>query len=202
MRVVWPSATGDIHTGEAFVRAGGSVMGGRRGVRLGSVGSGRGRRRWLLLALAAAVTVALTVWALWPSARPAQQSRARAYLAFTACLLTDEHGIAGERAVPVWAGMQDASLATRVKVQFLPAADALTAANVSPYLAGLVQRRCDLIVAVGEAAVAADAAKYPGTRFVTVGGGASAPNVTAVGESSASRVREGIGALVRAAAGR
>src|SRR6266545_4918684 len=169
MRVVWPSATGDIHTGEAFVRAGGSVMGGRRGVRLGSVGSGRGRRRWLLLALAAAVTVALTVWALWPSARPAQQSRARAYLAFTACLLTDEHGIAGERAVPVWAGMQDASLATRVKVQFLPAADA---------------------------------PKYPGTRFVTVGGGASAPNVTAVGESSASRVREGIGALVRAAAGR
>jgi basic membrane lipoprotein Med (substrate-binding protein (PBP1-ABC) superfamily) len=161
--------------------------------------------RLLLPVVVVLVLVGLGVWVLWPSAGPAPQPRARQYLAFTACLLTDGRGIAGQRAAPAWAGMQDASLATRVKVQFLPAAGAATAADASAYLASLVQRHCDLIVAVGEApvaAVAADAAKYPDARFIAVGGVASAPNVTAVGAASGSQVRERVAALVRAAVGR
>jgi hypothetical protein len=160
---------------------------------------GTGRRRLIALSAVLAIAVGLGVWGLWPST-PAP--RARQYLAFTACLLTDERGLAGEQAVPVWAGMQDASLASRAKVQFLPATGATTAAGVSPYLASLVQRHCDLIVAVGTpqvAAVSADAARYPDARFVAVGGGASGANVTTVGDTSPAGVRNRVGALVRAA---
>jgi basic membrane lipoprotein Med (substrate-binding protein (PBP1-ABC) superfamily) len=167
--------------------------------RCGFLTVGPLRRPMVLVVLA--VVAGLGVWVLWPTA-PAP--RARQYLTSTACLLTDEQGLADQRAVPVWAGMQDASLASRVKVQFLPATGAVTAADMSPYLASLVQRHCDLIVAVGGlpvAAVTADAARYPNARFVAVGGGASRANVTTVGDLSPAGVRSRIGALVRAAVG-
>ncbi len=158
------------------------------------------RRTQALVLMLAAVTAAALLWAIWPSTGPAP--RAREYLAFTACLLTDGQGVAGEPAVPVWAGMQDASLATRAKVQFLPAVGAGTAEEVRPYLTSLVQRHCDLVVAVGPAqvaAVGADAGRYPAARFVTVGGTVSGSNVTAVVERSPERIRERVAALVRAA---
>src|ERR1700761_9200785 len=74
-------------------------------------------RRWWWAGVAAVVVVAgLVPWLVWPST-PAP--RARVYKAFTACLLTDSRGIAGPQAAPVWAGMQKASLATHVKVEYL-----------------------------------------------------------------------------------
>src|SRR5262249_6154599 len=81
------------------------------------------RRKYLLVIAVAAVAAGLVVWALWPAGAP---PRARPYLAFTACLLTDGQGIGGAAARPVWAGMSDASLATRVKVQYLPSVGAAT----------------------------------------------------------------------------
>jgi len=117
----------------------------------------------------------------------------RQYLAFTACLLTDDQGVAGPAAAPVWAGMQDASLATRAKVQFLPAVAASTPDAVAPYLASLLQRRCDLVLAVGSAevgAASAGAKSHPSVRFVLVGDQSGSPNVTALAWSSASQVRE------------
>jgi basic membrane lipoprotein Med (substrate-binding protein (PBP1-ABC) superfamily) len=159
-------------------------------------------RRWLwvVLGMAALAVAGLVGWAVWPS--PPAAPRARPYLAFTACLLTDGQAVAGSAAGPVWAGMQDASLAARAKVQYLPAVGAVDAAEVLPYLASLVQRQCDLIVAVGAAQVAAvDAAaeRYPGTRFVAVGGTRSRQNVTVVDGSSTPKVRERISSLIRAA---
>jgi hypothetical protein len=159
-----------------------------------------GRWRWVLWGVAATLAAVLAVLVMWPSPRPAP--RARPYLAFTACLLTDGQGLAGSAAGPVWAGMQDASLATRAKVQYLPTVGVADVAGVLPYLASLAQRHCDLIVAVGAAQVAAvDAAaeKYPDTRFVTVGGARPGPNVTVVDGSSAPQVRKRISSLVRAA---
>jgi basic membrane lipoprotein Med (substrate-binding protein (PBP1-ABC) superfamily) len=162
------------------------------------------RRRWLAASgLVAAAVLGMAVWALWPSSGPAP--RARTYLAFTACLLTDDRGVAGAAGEPVWAGMQDASLATGVKVQYLPAVGATGAGEVSPYLASLVQRHCDLVVAVGAgpvAAVASDARSYPHTRFVAVGKAPSASNVVVVDEPSAARVRERVRAVMRAGVGR
>ncbi|MGH3190248.1 MAG: hypothetical protein ACRDPY_35980 [Streptosporangiaceae bacterium] len=38
---------------------------------------------------------------------------ARQYLGFDACLLTGSRGLTGPQAAQAWAGMQDASLATR-----------------------------------------------------------------------------------------
>ena len=112
----------------------------------------------------------ILTWTLWP--QPHQQPRARTYLAYTACLLTDDHGLTGDRAAAVWAGMQSASLATKAKVQYLPVVGPATPANAGPYLGSLIQRHCDLIIAVGPAQVAAvttGATQYPKIHFVTVG---------------------------------
>ncbi len=154
------------------------------------------RRWWVAAAAAAVVLVAVVTWALWPSEL---EPRARPYLEYTACLLTDGHGVAGQPAAQVWAGMQDASLATHAKVQYLPVVGEETAANASPYLASLVQRQCRVVVAVGPAqvaAVVADAPKYPGVRFAVVGGGASGGNVTSVSATPPDGVRARVSALV------
>jgi hypothetical protein len=139
-------------------------------------------RRWWFWAVAAGVVVAgLIVWLVWPS--PPEPPRARPYLEYTGCLLTDQQGIAGAAARPAWAGLQDASLATHAKVQYLPVMGEQTEGNALPYLASLVQRRCAVIVAVGPApvqAVKAVAGKYPAVRFVVVGDTASGANVTAL----------------------
>jgi hypothetical protein len=154
--------------------------------------------------LAVAVVAGLAGWLLWPSV-PAAAPRTRQYLGFTAGLLTDGQGVAGQPAAEVWAGMQDASLATRAKVQFLPVP---ATADARPYLASLVQRQCAVVVAAGVGpigAVAADAGRYPTVRFVTVGAASAIGNVTAVDAGSGAHLGERIGELllrsVRAAGG-
>jgi basic membrane lipoprotein Med (substrate-binding protein (PBP1-ABC) superfamily) len=146
-----------------------------------------GRRWWWLgLAAAALLVAVLLVWALWPT-HTEQQPRARQYLAFTACLLTDSQGVAGAEAAPVWAGMQDASLATRAKVQYLSVSGPQTVENALPFLSSLAQGRCDLVFAVGAVPVGAvrqGASTFPNIRFVVVGGGAQGSNVSKVDGSS------------------
>jgi hypothetical protein len=95
--------------------------------------------------------------------------------------------------------MQDVSLSTGAKVQFLPAVGEQTVGNVAPYLASLVQRRCAVVVAVGTAevgAVLADAPRYPSVRFVVIAASASGSNVAAVDSSSPVDVRSRVGTLV------
>jgi hypothetical protein len=144
------------------------------------------RQRVVLLAAAVAVLLGgLVLWLVWPDKREAPP-RARPYLEYTACLLTDGQGVAGPPAAAVWAGMQDASLATHAKVQYLPVVGEPTVGNALPYLANLVQRRCAVVFAVGPAqvaAVAADAANHPGVRFI-VASGASASGASASGASA------------------
>lgn len=135
----------------------------------------------LAIAAGTAVVVVLAGYLLWVSGGPAP--RARQYLTFKACLLTDSQGIAGKRAAPVWAGMNTASLETRVRIQYLPVFGPATVANALPYLSSLVQRRCDIIVAVGDAPMAAittSARRYPKNRFVVVGRSRPARNIVAV----------------------
>ena len=107
-------------------------------------------------------------------------------------MLTDGQGLAGAQAAPVWAGLQDASLSTHAKVQYLQASGPDTAANAAPYLASLVQRKCAVVVAVGPAqvgAVATEATKYPGVRFVVVGVAGSGKNVMSIDSSVPAEVR-------------
>lgn len=152
----------------------------------------RSRRGWIAAGgvAAACVLAAVLLIVLLPGGGtpPAGTGRARQYLAFDACLLTDAHGLAGSQASQAWAGMQAASLATQAKVEYVPVAGTQTTETALPYLAGLVQRHCNVVVAVGAApvsAVAADARQFTSVRFAVVGGHATAPNVTALGTQTA-----------------
>jgi basic membrane lipoprotein Med (substrate-binding protein (PBP1-ABC) superfamily) len=155
------------------------------------------RRYALLLAAAvAAVVVAILVFVTTrEDGNPAPDPRARQYRDFTACLLTDDKGIAGAAAAPVWAGMQDASGSTRAKVQYVPVMGAQTPQNAAPFLNGLAQGRCQVILAVGPAATGAvgDAAKrFPKSQFAVVNGKASGGNVSSVDGSPPDAVRPAV----------
>jgi basic membrane lipoprotein Med (substrate-binding protein (PBP1-ABC) superfamily) len=130
--------------------------------------------------------------------------RARPYRDVTACLLTDAHGVTGAEAAPVWAGMQEASLATLAKVQFLEVDGPETVDNARTYLGSLVLSRCDLVIAVGAAqvgAVKADAGSYPDVRFVVVGGDATAGNIVRVDAGPAAQVSAAVSRIVADAVG-
>lgn len=110
-------------------------------------------------------------------------SRARQYLAFKACLLTDAQGINGELSSAIWAGMGQASLTTRARIQYLPVFGPPTVPNALPYLASLVQRHCDVIVAAGRvpaATISSAAPRYPEIRFITVGANGTGRNLTSL----------------------
>jgi hypothetical protein len=157
---------------------------------------------WWVVAMVAVVGVGIGVWVLWPASPPAPP-RARLYSDFSACLLTDERGLAGVQAAPVWAGMQQASSATRAKVSYLAVTGPAAKENVAPFLAGLVQRRCDVIVAVGPAEVSAvtvSAPDFPHVRFVVVGGDAHTGNVTGIAFDTPDDVRAAVRASVTSAA--
>lgn len=136
------------------------------------------RARALLAGGLAVVTAGLIALAVMPSG-PAP--RARVYLSFTACLLTGPQGVEDPVAAPAWAGLQDASGATKVQVEYL--AVPASAHDAAPYLASLVMEHCGLVVAAGAgpvAAVEANADRYKSVRFVTVGGRATSRNITVV----------------------
>ncbi len=133
------------------------------------------RHRWWLagLGLVSAVLV-IGVWLAWPDPRPPEPARARQYRDYTACLLTDEHGIAADPAKAIWAGMQSASLATRVKVQYLAVVGEQTTDNAVPFLRSLAQGHCGLVFGAGpvaSAAVRAVSGGYPGISFFVTDGG-------------------------------
>ena len=133
------------------------------------------------MAVCALTAVLLVV--LLPGSAPGPATRAREYVSFTACLLTDGRGLAGPQAAQAWAGMEAASQSTRARVEYVQVLGAQTTASALPYLASLVQRRCGVVVAVGAApvsAVAADAGRFAGIQFAVVGGRGTAANVTVV----------------------
>jgi basic membrane lipoprotein Med (substrate-binding protein (PBP1-ABC) superfamily) len=151
-----------------------------------------GWRLWLSAGAFAVVVAGLLTWAFWPAE---EQPRARQYLDFTACLLTDDHGIGGSAAAPVWAGMQKASLATRAKVQYVEVTGPQTPENALPFLNSLAQSRCTLVFAAGTAPVAAvrdGAARFPETKFYVVGTSITKPNVSTVDGKSADEIRDAV----------
>lgn len=159
--------------------------------------------RWLAAAAIALAAVGLITWLAWPST-PAVPgaSRVRQYSDERACLLTGPRGITNSQAATAWAGLRDASLATKTMVSYQPAVGPPTATATLPYLASLAQRQCHVIVAVGQgpvAAVAADAARFTQIRFAVVAGRSSGPNVTAVSPTPAAQLRAAIRAAVSAA---
>jgi hypothetical protein len=105
-------------------------------------------RRWWWVGALALVVVGVLLWSIWPAGQA--EPRAREYRDVTACLLTDEQGVAGAQAAPVWEGMQDASLKTHGQVKYLAIAGEQNKDNASSFLGSLVVGRCAVIVAVGQ----------------------------------------------------
>lgn len=160
------------------------------------------RRRWAVVG-AGVIVVALLVWAWWPEPRPAAPPRARPYLAFTGCLLTDAHGVGGPAAAPVWAGLQDASLATHAKVQFLEVTGEQTADNAATFAASLAQSHCDLVFAAGpapSAGIRQSAGAFPRVRFYLVGEPHPGSNISSVDGATPEATRADVARLLTAAA--
>jgi hypothetical protein len=127
--------------------------------------------RLLLLGVPGLVAVAVVV-VLVVALTSGTAPRARQYIAFTACLLTDSHGLAGRPAEQAWSGMEKASLATRAQVEYLPVMSGSTPAAAMPYLASLLQRHCKVVIASGPSQVAAlvsEKARPAGVRLVAMG---------------------------------
>ncbi|POX54340.1 hypothetical protein [Streptomyces sp. Ru72] len=160
------------------------------------------------LAVVAAVVVAGTLILGHDDRPPIPDTRARHYDDVDACLLTDDKGItAGTTAAEVWQGMQDASLKTHARVSYAPVTGEQSAANARPFLNSLLQRSCDVVLAVGRpevSAAAQTAPQYRKVRFVLVGagGGESAgANVTRLDTGDTLRA-DVAGAVERAVDGR
>jgi hypothetical protein len=162
--------------------------------------------RKVLLMLAGAA-VAGVVIGLLVSGRsgggPVTQTRARVYANADACLLTGVAGIADPAVAPVWAGMEDASLATRVRTSYLTVTGPATEANALPFLGALLVRGCAVVVATGSAeraAALADAARFPAVKFVVFGAGKAPSNVTVLAVQ-ASGVRTAVAGVISGATG-
>jgi basic membrane lipoprotein Med (substrate-binding protein (PBP1-ABC) superfamily) len=157
-------------------------------------------RQWIVVGAVAAVLVAAGLtWWLWPSPKPAEEPLARRYQDVNACLLTDDRGLNSPEAQPVWAGMQDASVDKRVRVQYLTVSGGQTAENAQTFLASLAQGRCSLIFVTGTAgsqAVDRAAAQFPQSRFVLLGRRSGAPNVSTVEGGSPAAVQAAVKQLV------
>jgi basic membrane lipoprotein Med (substrate-binding protein (PBP1-ABC) superfamily) len=145
-------------------------------------------------AVIVAVAVAVTGYLLsrTDTKRQVPDTRARHYKDVDACLLTGKDGItAGTTAAEVWQGMQDASLKTHARVSYVPVTGEQSAANARPYLNGLLQRSCDVVVATGRPELTAatqTAPQHQKVDFVLVGDagadstGAKNITVTRVGD--------------------
>ena len=165
------------------------------------------RRFWWAAALVVVVAVGVVVWLTLASnpTRVLPPSRARVYNQFSACLLTDSGGVLGAESAPAWAGMQAASLKTLRKVSYMAVSGPDTVANAESFVNTLVQRKCDLVLAVGESEVAATEAQanvFPAVRFVVVGAGVADSNLAVIPRGPADQVRSAVAQAVESAPGR
>jgi hypothetical protein len=157
------------------------------------------RTHWVLVVSAVVLLGAGLTWWLWPRADHPAPPLARPYQDVNACLLTDDRGVQGAPAAAVWAGMQEASASTGVRVEYLTVAGAQTPENAQTFLATLAQARCALVFVTGDAPAAAldqAAQRFPDQRFVSVGRPGRAPNVSTVDDSSPEALRASASRLV------
>ena len=171
------------------------------------------RRNLGVLAGAVVSAAALIGFLLWP-AKPAAVRvqppvvRARTYSAYTACLLTGPKGLTDPAAAPVWAGLREASTATKAQISYLTMLGADTTANAEIYINTLALRGCSAILAAG--AIPADGAlkaagSWPGHRVIAIEPASSVAkppaNLTVLGQSTSTALTAQVKTLVLGLAG-
>jgi basic membrane lipoprotein Med (substrate-binding protein (PBP1-ABC) superfamily) len=153
-------------------------------VMAATAGALRGRRGWAAGGAGVLVLGVLGAWLLTGDQDGPPDPRARQYAEVDACLLTGEEGITpGTPAASVWEGMQKASLETLARVNYVPVTGPQSVDNVGPFFNSLIQRQCEVVLAVGTSQVQvtrAAAAKHPEVRFVVVDGTSGTKAVKAV----------------------
>ncbi|MEV6630471.1 hypothetical protein AB0M54_06940 [Actinoplanes sp. NPDC051470] len=128
------------------------------------------RRRETLVVAAVLLVCALALIIWWPGDDDAP-ARERHYQATTACLLTDDQGLAGAPAQAAWSAMREVSDRELIKVQYLSISGPQTAANGLGFFNSLGTQRCGTIIAVGAAPIAAlneGRAQFPDITYITV----------------------------------
>jgi hypothetical protein len=149
------------------------------------------------------VVVGLVVWLAWPSGPSVPGAeRVRQYANVRACMLTGADGVSSSLAAAAWAGMRGASGSSRAMVSYLPVPGPASTASAVPYVASLVQRQCSVIVAVGQAQVAAatsQAARYGHVRFIVITRRPAGSGVIRVPSAPAAQVHQAVQAAVSAA---
>jgi hypothetical protein len=159
------------------------------------------RHRWWLTGAGVITLAVILIVVLWPTpTRTLPPTRARQYLAFDACLLTGPQGLADPAVAPVWAGMQDASLATHAKVSYLAVTGPQTPGNAQPYANTLLQRQCSLVIGVGQSqvdAVEAVARTHPTTKFAVETDSPTSTNITALTASTPTTLRAATAAVIK-----
>lgn len=140
-------------------------------------------------------------WLLWPNDGP-PPPRERQYKATTACLLTDDQGITGDIANAAWAGMQEASVQTLVKVQHLAITGPQTPANGTTYYNTLGVQKCTVIIAAGPIPVAAmtdGLQAFPNIKHFAVGGDTQGKPITTIDAATPQTIKAGTHAAVSGA---
>jgi hypothetical protein len=130
-------------------------------------------RRRETLAVAAVLVASAIVLAVWWPRGDEPSARERHYRATTACLLTDDKGLTGTPAQAAWSAMRQVSDRQLIKVQYLSISGPQTAANGLAYFNSLGVQKCDTIIAVGAAPIAAldeGRGQFPDVTYITVGG--------------------------------
>jgi hypothetical protein len=116
--------------------------------------------------------------------------------------LTDDKGLAGDEAQAAWVGMQAVSAAHLIKVQYLAVEGPQTSANALAYFNTLALEGCGVVVAVGEAPVAAvgqGKGRFPNPRYVTVGSERTPDGVTGISAGTPAGIRAGVETAVNEA---
>jgi hypothetical protein len=112
------------------------------------------------------------------------------------------HGLfpaSADDAVPVWNGLQQASLATRAKIQYLAVTGPQTVDNATTFVATLAQTNCDLVFAAGDIPVTSvnqSAPTFPNTRFLIVHGTATHSNVSIVDGQTPQQITAAVNQIV------